>query len=327
MKKILGQIVLMLFVLSGISNGQTLDDVISLFNEAAEKTNKADYVNAISDFEKLLDVGEKVGDEANDLVSKAQDQLPVLNWQIAAGHLRQRKFEEAIPLLEKVVDYSTRFNNNPNLKERAQRILPQVYTGVGTQKFRDRDYPEALRLFDKALAVDSEYATALLGKGLIYAEDGDEKKMVDHLEKAIKLAREADDEKTVEMAVTRISRYYAEIGDMELEAMDEFDEDYSFAIEFFKKAIGYDPVHPDANYKLAIIYNKMIEYDLAIEHGNVALTNETDPIKIAAIHLELGYSYSNTAQYDLACASYKNALVGPIEEVALRRMERLPGCD
>ena len=304
-----------------------MDQVIALFNDAAEKTNKADYATAALDFEQLIVIAEKVGAEANDLKSKAQEQLPVLNWQLAAGLLKQKKFEEAIPYLEKVVQYSNEFNNNASTKERVIKLLPQVYAGIGTQQFRDRSFDEALILFDKALGIDGNYTPALLGKGLIYAEQEDEKNMVVNLEKAIEFAKASNDTRSLETATGRLARYYSEIGDMELEAMDEFDEDYSFAIEFFEKAIGYDPEYSDASYKLTIIYNKKLEFDKAIEYGQKALSKERDEVKVAAINFELGNAYTNTAQYDLACAAFNKALVGPIEEMAIRRKEKVPGCN
>ena len=327
MKKIIFSLTAVFFGFTLLVNGQTLDTVITLFNDAAEKTNKGDYQTAITDFEQLLDIAEKVGAEANDLKTKAQEQLPVLNWQVAAGLLKQKKFEEAIPLLEKVNDYSTRFNNNPALKERVVKILPQVYTAVGTQQFRDKKYPEALSLFDKALITDDKFIPAWLGKGLIYAEQEDEKKMIENLEKSIELAKVSNDEKTIETARGRLARYYSDIGDMELEAVDEVDADYSYAIEFYEKALNYEPDFPDSNYNLAVIYNKKVEFDKAIEHSKKALNKETDAIKIAAINFELGNAYSNTAQYDLACEAFKKAMVGPVEEMAQRQKEKIPGCN
>jgi tetratricopeptide (TPR) repeat protein len=323
-------VLILSLVLLGINmmvSAQKLDDVITLFNEAADKTNKAEYEAAIADFENLIVLAEQVGPEANDLKAKSQEQLPVLNWQLAAAELKQKKFEEAIPHLEKVVEYTSKFNTKPDLNERASRILPQVYTAVGTTLFRDKKYDEAIKLFDKAIKNDEGFTAGYLGKGLIYAEQDDEKNMIGNLEKAIELAKQQNDAKTVETATSRIARYYTTIGDMEREAMDEFDEDYTYPIEFYQKALSYDENYADANYWMAFINNKKMEYDAAIEYAQKALSTETDEVKIAAINFELGNAYTNTAQYDLACAAFNNALVGPIEEMALRRKEKVPGCN
>ncbi len=327
MNKFLSYLAVLIFAFTGMLHGQSMDDVISLFNNAAEKTNKGDFATAIKDFEELVVLAEKVGTEATDLKMKAQEQLSLLNWQIAAGFLKQRKFMEAIPSLEKVVEYSTEFNNNPNLKERAERLLPQVYTAIGTQKFREKDYAEALKTFDNALKYNEDYPTAYLGKGLAFAEMEDEKNMVANLEKAIALGKDKGDEKTAETASTRLARYYTDLGDMEMEAIDPEDPDFDFAIDFYNKALKYDNEFADANYKLAVIYNLKIDFDKAIEFSKLALASETDEIKIAAINLELGNAYFNTAQYDMACDALKKAMVGPIEEMAIRRKEKVPGCN
>ena len=257
-----------------------MEKAILLFNDAAEKTNKGDYPTAIKDFEELLILAESVGDEANDLKLKAQEQLPVLNWQVAAGFLKQKKFVEAIPSLEKVVEYSTEFDNNPNLKERAIRLLPQVYAGVGNQKFREKNFSEALKMFDSALKYDEGYSTAFLGKGLTYAEMNDEKNMVINLEKTISLGKEKNDEKTVETATTQLARFYTNLGDVEMESIDKEDPDFQFAIDYYSTALKYDPGFADANYQMAVISNLKIDFDNAIAFAKAAITSETDAIKL-----------------------------------------------
>lgn len=327
MNKVFYFLVLTSFLLGFNAQAQTLNDVIGLFNDAAESTNKGDYNTAIIDFEKLLEIGPAVGDSANDLVSKAKEQLPVLYWQVSAAFLKQKKFEEAIPSLEKTVEYASEFDNNSATKERAARMLPQVYYAVGTQKFRDKNYEEAISIFNKAINHDAAYSKAYLGKGLAYAEMQNEKNMVENLEAAIKLAKAENDPKTVETAVQKLVRYYSDLGDEELEAIDPEEKDFKYAMEYYEKALSYDKTAADPNYKMAMIYNQISDFDKAIESCKNALSTETVDVKIAAIQLELGNAYFNIAQYSDACEAYNKAMVGPIEEMAIRRKEKVPGCN
>lgn len=327
MKKVFYSLALLCFVFSSVVQAQDLNEVIKLFNDAAENTNKGEYQTAINDFEKVLELGAKIGDEANDLVGKAKEQLPVLYWQISAGYLKQKKFEEAIPSLEKTVEYATEFDNNAATRVRAEKMLPQVYTAVATQKFRDKNFEEAIAIFDKAIKVDPVYSKAFLGKGLAYAELENEKNMVEALEGAIKLAKAENDPKTVETALQKLVRYYTDLGDEELAELDPDEKDFTYAIEYYNKALAYDQSAADPNYKMAMIYNQQSDFDKAIEYGNRALETETVDVKIAAIQLELGNAYFNIAQYPKACEAYNKAMVGPIEEMAIRRKEKVPGCN
>jgi len=327
MKKLYLTLTMLCFAVTGMIYAQTINDVINLFNDAAEKTNKGEYETAISDFEELLVVAPKVGEEANDLLGKAKEQLPVLYWQIAAANLKQRKFEEAIPALEKTVELATEFNNSTSSKDRATRTLPQVYTAVGTMKFRDKDFTGSVEMFKKALQYDNNNTKAYLGIGLSYAEMEDEKNMVDNLEKVIQLGKAENDEKSVETAVQKLCMYYTDLGNMEMAAVDPVEKDFTYALEFYELALGYDPKFPDANYKLAMIYNLKFDYDKAIEHANNALETETVDVKIAAIQLELGNAYFNIAQYKEACEALNKAMVGEIAEMAARRKEKVPGCN
>ena len=104
-------------------------------------------------------------------------------------------------------------------------------------------------------------------------------------------------------------------------------EDFTYAMDAFNNAIEYDPDNSNAHLKLAMIYNRMIEYDSAIEHAKKALETETDEVKIAAINYELGNAYVGTAQYDLACEAFNNAMVEEFEERAMAKKEKVPGCN
>jgi len=327
MKKLYLTLTMVCFALTGMVYAQTINDVIDLFNDAADKTNKGDYQTAIIDFEQLLEVAPKVGAEANDLLGKAKEQLPLLYWQVAAGHLRQRRFEEAIPAMEKTLELATEYDNNNTSKERALRTLPQAYVAVGTQLFREKNYSASVENFKKAIQYDPNATKAYLGIGLSYAEMEDERKMIENLEKAIQLGKAENDERTVETAIQKLCRYYTDLGDMEMEAIDPVDKDFTYALEFYNQALEYDEKFTDANYKLALIYNQLFDYDKVIEHGNIALENETVDVKIAAIQLELGNAYFNIAQYTQACDAFNKAMVGEIAEIAERRKERVPGCN
>ena len=53
------------------------------------------------------------------------------------------------------------------------------------------------------------------------------------------------------------------MGDNELQAVDPEAEDFTYAIDAYDKALEYDSTNTDANYKLAIIYNREVEYEKA----------------------------------------------------------------
>lgn len=328
MKKMMLAITALMFPLSVVLLAQTpLDPVIAKFNDGAAKVNASDFKTAIADFEEVIVLAEKVGPTANDLKTKAQTQLPVLYYQVASAAMKAKKFDEAIPNLEKTIELADLYANNAPTKEKAIKYLPQLLTGVGSQLFKEKSYPEAIAKFDEALKYDANYGKAFLGKGLVYADQYKEKEMLDNLGKAIELAKAAADTKTVEQAQIRLGLFYISQGNLNLSEVDPEDIDYAPAIASFEKAISFNAAAADAYYMLAVIWNKSDEFDKARENANNALLNETDPNKIAAINLELGSAYFGTAEYTLACEAFNKAMVGQLSEKAQTKKEKVPGCN
>lgn len=315
-------VAILMMSVSGILSAQTMDEAIAKFNEGADAINKGDFSSAISQLNELLIMAETIGSEADKLVSQAKEQLPLLHYQVAIGYMKQKNYENAIPSLENTVSLSDAYGNNADKKEKALKYLPQLLTGVATQDFRDENYEKAIERFQSAVKYSPDYPKAWLGLGLVYQKQFNEEEMLAALTKTIDLGKLNNDTKTVSLAQEALASYYVDEANLEFEDMDPMDEDFSYLIELYEKALSYQPGNADANYKLALIYNRMIEYDLAIEHAKKALETEVVEIKVAAINYELGNAYIGTAEYDLACAAFDNAMVGIFEEKVMARKEK-----
>ena len=304
-----------------------LDPVITKFNSAAAKVNAGDFNTAIAEFEEVLTMADAIGPTANDLKSKAQAQLPILQYQMGSNMAKQKKYEEAIQYLEKSIELADTYSNNPAIKEKALKTLPNLLLATGNQKYKEQKYDEALKYLQDALKYSPDNVRAYLAIGHVYADKNDEEKMITNLQKAIELATAASDVKTAEIAQKKLSSYYINIGNNDLAEVEAENPDFSFAIKDYEKAISYDPKATDAYYTLAVIYNKKMEFDKAVQNGLKALENETVDVKIAAINYELGVAYINTAEYPKACDALNKAMVGPIAEKAQARKAKVPNCN
>jgi tetratricopeptide (TPR) repeat protein len=303
-----------------------IDPVIAKFNDGVAKVNAGDFKTAIADFEEVLTLPETAEAKKNDLRNKAKTQLPVLYYQVANGLINQKKYEEAIPGLRKTVELADLYGNNGPTKEKAIKFLPQLLTGVGSQKLKEKDLPAALSNFNEAIKYDASYAKAYLGKGKVYADQFKEKDMLENLSKATELAKAAADQKTAERAQAYLGEFYVNQGNINLADVDPENPDYSPAIASFEKAVSYNPAAADAYYMLAVIWNKSVEFDKALGNCKKALESETDATKIAAINYELGNAYFGNAEYPLACEAFNKALIGPFAEKAQAKKEKVPGC-
>jgi tetratricopeptide (TPR) repeat protein len=315
-------------LLTAIVNAQKpIDQLIAQFNDGAAKINSGDFKAAITDFEGVITMAEKLGPDANDLRNKAQTQLPVLYYQVANACMKDKKYDEAIPHLKKCIELADVYKNNQDTKAKAVKYLPALLTGVGNQKYKDNDLTGAMQDFNEALSYDGSYLKAIFGKGLVYADQMKEKEMIETLSKAIELANAAGDTKTVEQAKIKMGLFYINRGNQDLADVDPEDEDFTPAIESFEKAISYNPAASDAYYMLSMIWNKNNEFDKAIENAKKGLESETDANKIAALNYELGNAFFGNAEYELACEALNKAMVGSFSEKAQAKKEKVPGCE
>jgi len=331
MKKMKLLLFVMFLSVCGFSYSQAqstspLDPVIAKFNDAANKVNSGDYSNAIAEFQEVLVMAESVGESADDLKMKAEEQIPLLHYQVATGLIKQKKYDEAITWLEKTVQLADQFNNNAPTKEKSVRFLSTLNMGVGMQKYKEKELDQALKYFQSVLKYTPEESKAYLGIGLIYADKSDEQNMIVNLQKAIELAGAASDTKTVEQAQQKLGLFYTSLGNASLADINAEDPDYSSAISNFEKAVSYNPNAADAYYMLSVIYNQTQDFDKVIANGLKALESESDAVKIAAVNYELGVAYFNTADYPKACDCFNKAMVEPIAEKAKARKEKVPNC-
>ncbi len=333
MKKMMIAFITLFILVSNLLNAQAqtqkvspLDPVITKFNNGANKVNAGDYANAIADFQEVLVLADGVGATANDLKTKAQEQLPLLHYQVALNFIKQKKYEEAIPYLEKTIQFADAYGNNQASKDKALKQLATLFIGVGTQKIKAKDPDGAIKYFQSALKYSPNDPKPYLGMGIVYADKMDEQKMLTNLQKSIELAKAASDQKTIEQAQQKMGRFYINIGNADLAEVATDLPDYSSAIKNYEKAISYDPKATDAYYYLAVIFNKTLEFDKAISNSLKALQSETVDTKIAAINYELGIGYFSTADYKKACETFNKAMVGAIAEKAQARKAKVPGC-
>ncbi len=309
--------------LSAVLMAQTQKEVITKFNEGADNVNKGEYALAISDFEEVISMANTVGPEAEELAAKAKEQLPTLNYQMAIGYIKQKDYDNAVPYLEKTVNLANEYNNSEDVKTKSVKFLYQLLTVLGSQKYKDEETKAALEDFDKALNYMPEYPKAFLGKGLIFYDENRENEMLESLGKAIEYGKKYDDQKSVELAQETLGRFYVSVGNGEFENVDPVAEDFSIAMDAYETALKYNPKNSMANYKMALIANRQVEYDKAIKYAKKALETATAEMEIAAINFELGEAYSGNAEYDLACAAYSNAALGVFEEKAAARKEKI----
>ena len=314
-------------LLTATLTAQTLTDVINEFNEGVSKVNNQEYDAALEHFNQVLTLAETVGAEAEEMKGKAQEQIPQAYYRQATLFLKRKQFDNAIPYLENTIQSSSEFENNAEIQGKATRYLMQSYMREGQRNLKNQNYEAALEMYDKALAMNENLYQANLGKGMVYLAEDESDQMMEEFAKAKEGAIAKDDTKTITLINSKIDGYYNRFITEEMEMVDPEELDYSYVVEACENALAANPSNPRALYHLALISNKNVEYDAAIEYANKALESETEAVWLSAIYFELGSAYQNTVEYDKACEALKNVAEEPFLTRAEKKISSVPGCN
>jgi len=315
------------FLMLGSLSAQTLTDVINEFNEGVARVNSQEYESSVQHFNEVLSMAEVVGDSAADLKNKAEQQIPLAYYRQATVYMKRKQYEDAIPYLENTVEYATAYNNNEEYKEKSLKYLPPLYVMVGNRAWKNDDYDQAHTYFDKALELDEGLYKAHQGKGMVFLDQDEIDSMLEEFEMTREGALAKNDMETVEEINKIIDDYYNKIIQEEMEMVDPEDKDYTYVIEACENALAANEENSRALYHLALVNNKMIEFDAAIDYAQQALEYETDPVWISAIYFELGHAYQNVVEYEKACNALKKVVEEPFLSRAERKMGTIPGCN
>ncbi len=311
----------------GLSGQATLTDVINEFNTGVEKLNNQEYENSIEHFNQVISLAEAVGDSALEMKANAEKQIPAAYYRQATVFMKRKQYDNAIPYLEKTVETAAHYGNNEEIAGKAGKYLPQLYLREGLKNTSGQNYEAALENFDKALALNENLYKAHHGKGMVFQAQDELDMMMEEYKLAKAGAEAKGDTKTIDQIDAAVNKYYNKIVQEEFEAVDPEEADYSYLIEAAENALEANPKNGRPYYYLAAAYNKMVEYDKAIENALKGVLYEKEAIWLSAINLELGTAYQNTVEYDKACETFKKVLEEPFASRAKKKMGNVPDCN
>jgi len=312
-------------VLAGTLSAQTLTDVINEFNTGVEKLNNQEYEVSIEHFNRVITMAETVGEEANEMKGNAEKQIPAAYYRQATIFMKRKQYDNAIPYLEKTVEFATLYNNNEETKAKASGYLPQLYVREGNQSWKNKDYDQALAYFDKALKLNPNLYQAHQGKGMVYLDQDEISSMLEEFTLAKQGATAKNDTRTIEKINGVIDSYFNKIITEEYDMVDPEDNDYTYVIEACENALGANPENPRAFYYLAAVNNKSNQYDVAIENASKGLQYEKESVFISALNFELGTAYQNTDELDKACEVLQKVVDDPFLDRAEKKIANI-GC-
>lgn len=316
----LAAILLISAIFSSNLNAQERNDVIKAYNDGA-KSIQTDVKAAISAFENVVILSDKVGETTNDLKQKAVQVLPGLYAKVASNAVSQKMSgPEIIKAAKTAIAAAEKYGSASN-KENAGKILVQGYSIMGTDFFNKKDYGNALLAFDTLISINPDYTNAYFNKALVYRNQGNSVAFEETIDLLLEKLKSAGDSVKAKQASSLALEYFRAAGSKANQA-EKIDE----AVALFKKAAKYGD-DKDLFYYFADVYNKQKNFDNGAEFALKGLNLETGNAEAKAkFYYQLAVSQAGKGDNAKACESFKNALYGPFAAASKAQRTNLK-CD
>jgi tetratricopeptide (TPR) repeat protein len=319
-KTFLAGLVVLLLAFTSV-NAQSYEDVILSFNEATELAQQGNHLQAIGAFERVITISGQVGSEADEIKSRAQNQIPQLYFIVARDLFNAGKLLDAAEAFQTAAEEANRFGN-AQIAQRSLQTIPRIYLAQGNQYLRNEQFDQALDMYDRALAAQPNYAAAFYQKGLVFRQQENLEEALSYFDRAIQVGRQSGEADIVGRAVGAARNFLLVRGVEQME-----NNRTRPATQLLRQALEYDAEHAELHYRLAEVYNKQALWANAIEHATRSLQLEQGGrADRAKIYFELGYAYKNQGNDSAACDAFSNAAFGSFRAAAEHAMEHELKC-
>ncbi len=170
MKKLIIAIAAMVFA-AGAASAQDMAQATELYNNGATAITMKNWTEALDYFQKAMEMGKTIGADADELVANCKGAIPGVSLEIAKDLITDKKYEEAVVELDKVVAIATEYEN-AEVAEKAKELVPQVWMQKGADALKLKDFATAEDGFKKSYAIDTTAGKTALYLGQALAAQG-----------------------------------------------------------------------------------------------------------------------------------------------------------
>ena len=166
MKKIIIAIAEMVMT-AGFVSAQDMAQATELYNNGATAISMENWTEALDCFQKALEMGNTIGEEAQELVANCKKAIPGVSLQIAKDLIKAEKYDEAAAKLDAAAKIAQEYEN-AEVAEEAKELVPKMWLQKGADALKLKDFASAADGFAKSYAIDTTAGkTALyLGQAL-----------------------------------------------------------------------------------------------------------------------------------------------------------------
>ncbi|MFW6348609.1 MAG: tetratricopeptide repeat protein [Cyclonatronaceae bacterium] len=314
--------VLLLLCSISFAEAQTRAEAVDAFNEALELVQAENYAEALEKFQETRSIAQNVGSEGEDILERAEGQIPRTQLRIAMAAYQSRDFDRAVEEFDKTADLAEEFGDS-EISNRVRSNVLVVLLQAGNSELNNENLDAAEGYYNQALERNENYPNPYYQLGLVERRRGNLDEALDYFDRAIQVGRAAGREEVAQNAEQSARNFLFERGAQMIE-----DERHRQAIGLLERALEYDMNHADSYFRLAQAHNNLGNYDEAIEHAERALELEDGGnVDRAKSFFELGIAYMNQENTQQACTAFRNASYGSFRSNAEYHLEHDLECN
>ncbi|MEE4197756.1 MAG: tetratricopeptide repeat protein [Bacteroidales bacterium] len=323
--KLMRTITAMIFLLGFAVNlnAQSATEAVDALKEGVSKSQAKDYLGAVESFKKCVTIYEELGEFDNENRATAVKQIPVMQYKYALDLYKQKDYDGSIEAFEKLAEYSETYDNESYLKK-AEGIIPQLYRIKGTAFLKEEKYDQAITAFNHSLEYNPNDAKVYVYKTMALREQDNAEALKESANKGIEVAIAKNKTEEENDIKSLAGNYFLKKG---AEAFTS--ENYEDAAAYFTQSLEYKEADSDLYYQLSSVYNKLEQWDQAIEMANKSLEifDGEGTTRDAKIYYELGNAYYGKGDNASACDAYSKAAKGDYQEAAEYQMKHVVQCN
>lgn len=193
MKKICKTLCVALIATFGFSTvyAQDMAQATEIFNGAVTALNEDRDNDALTGFQKAMEMAAAAGEEGATLVNDCKGVIPGILLKMGQTAANNQDIDGAIAKLNEAVAKAEEYGN-AEIAAKAKDLIPVVIMADGNTLYNAKQYAEAIAEFEKVLQYDPENGMAYLMIGRAKNGLGDEAAAVANLEKAATMGQQAN---------------------------------------------------------------------------------------------------------------------------------------
>ena len=317
-------IVLLAFLFFGIyANAQDINAAIEEFNQGNQALQSENLPLAIQKYKTSLDMATALGEEGLELVAAAKKQIPTLYYQIGIQNYKEKNNEKAIIELQNAIKYGEEYGEQ-DMVDKSKDLIPKLHFARGNDLFKDDKFDEALAAYSEAIELDPRYSKPYWGQALTYQKQRKSDEMVAAFKTSREMSIAENDEAFVERINSTAKRLLQSEGTGYLKS-----QKWNDAIKCFTTSNDFKADDPDTYYYLALSYNGLKNWNMAIEAAQtgVDLSEGESKDNKAKFYFEMGNAFKGANNNEKACEAYNNAKYGQFVENANYEITQVLKCN